>query len=90
MRKRGPGRHKKLSSCLIHNKWIGGNGVRLKFTPLERSTVLAMHEGTVHEIEVNENTALNHEDVTENVICIETQLHVKIQLLKWILEGKCR
>lgn len=51
---------------------MGGNGVSLKFTPLERSTVLAMHEGMVHEIEVNENTALNHEDVTENVICIET------------------
>lgn len=51
---------------------MGGNGVTLKFTPLERSTVPAMHEGTVHEIEVNENTALNREDVNENVICIET------------------
>lgn len=49
---------------------MGENG--LKFTPPERSIVLVMHERTVCEIRVNENTALNLEDVIENVIGIET------------------
>lgn len=59
VRKSRPGHYKNLSSCLIHNEWMEENGVRLKFTPPERSIVLAMHGGTVREIEVNENTALN-------------------------------
>lgn len=58
-----------LSSCLIHNKWMGENG--LKFTPPERSIVLVMHERMVREIRVNENTALNLEDVIENVIALK-------------------
>lgn len=59
-----------------------------KFTPSERSIVLVMHERTVREIRVNGNTALNLEDVIENVTGIETVVRVASCLLKWIFGGK--